>query len=775
MSTQSLDELFRAVEASHGQYLRNLRTLLDSLPSAERERTDPRTANILQPSPLLRPSHSPVQSPVQSPTLLFDATFQSTLRRARQSTLSEPIEKRQLPHGTERKHVPASIHSELDVEYLPLLDVLGPRGGGSSDSSLALAASKPIERVSWTDGQLLRHLKRFNFTGGAAIALADVIKRRSDIDESQDFETFAAYENKGYVSSTFELYDVDKGGSPRPVGKQPDRRTRDAAAGAAAVAVISPSQIVDAPTVWNALKEIHADGQAVGLVTILQEPSALMLGALHMTMSPYFDMSELLDHLITDHENKGKTTAHVHRAFARDTPPSSLRQRSFFFVFKYYTVVGEDLEPAPFQKYDKRPEERRSRDHIDVSECSSILALSLSGPPRQSVKQTRRREGPQEGFLFDTFAPWHLLSIQSFPDDEHTLRGGDAEAHKNFPSGPYAFLDALVTEYRDATKRNAALHARIAKLITPPTEFMFDVRLRDKLLFEDKNFTYIRRYFWAYNTLGVINEGLRAMLAAYHDNFPDDFWEGRHPTLWPHPAPESAEGRSYRDKMAVLRSDLERACRDLETVHGKNAATRKEIENLRDQLFSGSSIKESRRAIEQGDNIKILTLASMVFLPLTFVTSVFGITEFTIPAEDWRFPVTMVCVCVPFVVLLILLQTRAGYSLAKHALAALAWPFRSFVNSGAEEPLFPPTASVHAAEVKPRRKRRLTSRRPPAPHASQPKQQQQQQQEGLDAGQRPWTSWSPWWRKRRRRRRRSNMSKDERERGKGDDSVFGQV
>lgn len=345
-----------------------------------------------------------------------------------------------------------------------------------------------------------------------------------------------------------------------------------------------------------------------------------MLGALHMTMRPYFDMTELLNHFITDHENNGKTTAHVHRAFAKDASPSHLRQRSFFFVFKYYTVVGEGLEPPPFQKYDKRPADRRSKDHIDIAECSSILALSLSGPPRQSVKQTRRREGPQEGFLFDTFAPWHLLSIQSFPDDEHTLRGGDAEAHKNFPSGPYAFLDALVTEYRDATKRNLALHARIAKLITPPTDFMFDARLRDKLLFEDKHFTYIRRYFWAYNTLGVVNEGLRAMLAAYRETFPDDFWEGRHQTLWPHPAPESPEGAVYRDKMVLLRSDLERACRDLETVHAKNAATRKEIENLRDQLFSGSSIKESRRAIEQGDNIKVLTLGSMVFLPLTFVT-----------------------------------------------------------------------------------------------------------------------------------------------------------
>ncbi|KAK1979665.1 hypothetical protein LZ30DRAFT_596412 [Colletotrichum cereale] len=734
MSTQTPEELLRAVEASHEQYLRSLRSLHESLASAVRERSEQRTASsTLSPSPRL--SHSPYQSPFQSPVISTETTFPSTTQRGRRSTLSEQIEKRPLPNNAETKHIPASIHSELDVEYLPLLDVTVPRGASSSDGSLAPSVSKLIKRVAWTDDQLLRHLKYFDFTGGAAIGLADVIKRQSEIDENADFATFAAYESQGYVSSTFELYDVDKEGVPRPVGKQLDGQLR----GAASDVIPSLSQIVDAPTVWNALKGIHADGQAVGLVTILQEPSPLMLGALHMTMVPYFDMTELLDHFITDHGNNGKTTAHVHRAFARDPSPRHLRQRSFFFVFKYYTVVGEGLEPAPYQKYDKRPADRRARDHIDIAECSSILALSLSGPPRQSVKQTRRREGPQEGFLFDTFAPWHLLSIQSFPDDEHTLRGGDAEARKNFPSGPYAFLDALVTEYRDATKRNLALHARIAKLITPPTEFMFDARLRDKLLFEDKHFTYIRRYFWAYNTLGVVNEGLRAMLAAYRDTFPDDFWEGRHQTLWPHPSPDSPEGGAYRDKMAPLRSDLERACRDLETVHAKNAATRKEIENLRDQLFSGSSIKESRRAIEQGDNIKVLTLGSMVFLPLTFVTSVFGITEFTIPPHDWRFAVTMVCVCVPFILALILLQTRAGYSLARHTFAALAWPFRRFMDDGSGDRT-PPAVAIPATEVRPSRKRRLTIRKPPQP--PQPPAREKHQ-EGARSGLGSWLSWSP--------------------------------
>lgn len=197
---------------------------------------------------------------------------------------------------------------------------------------------------------------------------------------------------------------------------------------------------------------------------------------------------------------------------------------------------------------------------------------------------------------------------------------------------------------------------------------MFDRRLRDKLLFEDKHFTYIRRYFWAYNTLAVINTGLAAMVAAYANTFTPDFWSGTHPLLWPHPSspPSSPEAAAHRQQhLLPLRAELEKAVADVSAIIKRNERTRKEVENLRDQLFSGSSIKESRRAIDQGDNIQILTMISMIFLPLTFVTSVFGITEFTISPTDWRFALTMVLVCVPFMAVVVLLQTNGFTFLAR--------------------------------------------------------------------------------------------------------------
>lgn len=186
-----------------------------------------------------------------------------------------------------------------------------------------------------------------------------------------------------------------------------------------------------------------------------------MLASIHLVMQNHFDMDELFRHLISP---PGKTTAHV---LNRAVEPNPTHQRSFFFVFKYYTVVGEGLMPAPWQQYDHRPPDAKSPDHIDITECSSILALSLGGEPVRAVPLRRgRRKGSTVGVLYDTFAPFQLLNIQCFPDHIHSEN--ESVRKPRYYSGPYVFLNRLVAEYRDATKRYLQLNDRIRKLITPP-------------------------------------------------------------------------------------------------------------------------------------------------------------------------------------------------------------------------------------------------------------------------------------------------------------------
>lgn len=146
---------------------------------------------------------------------------------------------------------------------------------------------------------------------------------------------------------------------------------------------------------------------------------------------------------------------------------------------------------------------------------------------------------------------------------------------------------------------------------------MFNAKLRDNLLFEDAQFTYSRRYFWAFQTLGIMNNGIKSMVDSYEDTFTDDVWAGKHKYLWPMVEEESARAIYWRKRMAALRKDFEKEIQALKTIAEENNERRKEIRTLRDQLFSGTSVLESRKSVEmasitiqQGHNIKLLTLVS---------------------------------------------------------------------------------------------------------------------------------------------------------------------
>jgi hypothetical protein len=210
---------------------------------------------------------------------------------------------------------------------------------------------------------------------------------------------------------------------------------------------------------------------------------------MHFALSGDFDMDEIYSHLTTFDGNGGRTSAYMSRAYITadvssslgpgpaPEPPSptaivpSIHQRTFFFVFKYYAVVAKCHTSAPWERFDRRPNHRRSSNHIDIAECNSILALSLSGDiMRTVVRRQRRGKSKQEGCLLDTFGPWTLLNIQSFPDEDHTDRG--ESTGQELVNGPYAFLDALLVEYRDAVTRNNKLHEEIASLVTPPVRFL---------------------------------------------------------------------------------------------------------------------------------------------------------------------------------------------------------------------------------------------------------------------------------------------------------------
>jgi hypothetical protein len=101
-----------------------------------------------------------------------------------------------------------------------------------------------------------------------------------------------------------------------------------------------------------------------------------------------------------------------------------------------------------------------------------------------------------------------VLQLECFPDWKHST--DVFEAGHRYLNGPEAFLHALLAEYRDARKRYEEIYKRITHLVTPPLGFIFDETLRDQRLFEDRSFTWIRRYFYAHQTVSFHTTTARA-------------------------------------------------------------------------------------------------------------------------------------------------------------------------------------------------------------------------------------------------------------------------
>ncbi|KAK0788103.1 hypothetical protein LTS16_023753 [Friedmanniomyces endolithicus] len=73
-----------------------------------------------------------------------------------------------------------------------------------------------------------------------------------------------------------------------------------------------------------------------------------------------------------------------------------------------------------------------------------------------------------------------------------------------------------------------------------------------------------------------------------------------------------------------------------------------------------TGIENTGITIKQGHNIRLLTLVSIFFLPLTFVTSVFGMTNMPTERHYWTFGIATATICIPFFVLLGSLNSTRG-------------------------------------------------------------------------------------------------------------------
>ncbi|KPI43435.1 uncharacterized protein AB675_7171 [Cyphellophora attinorum] len=521
----------------------------------------------------------------------------------------------------------------LDGAGKKITSLYSAEDSSDSEDGESYYANEPLSEALFTEEDLREHIRRHDWNHYEQLIFGP-LKRSSRL--YSPVSLFADGEHTSDADhTTADIYEVGEDGAPL------QRSRSDVVHGDLAA--------------WDVIRATNADKtrkQAVGRIIVLREPSPLLYGALHLAMSKHFDMDSIYQMLISDQQ---RTKAYVSGANHSD----HRHQRSLVFCFKYHTLVGDNREPLEWQNHDDELHEKE--DHIPISTCSAV-------PPHPQAEHSH---------VYDPFAPWHVITVQNFPDWNSSMDLHETNHH--YVNGPDAFLVTLLHEYRDAAKRFRELAAKVTHFTMPARKAMFDDRLRDELLFESGDFVFTRRYFWASQTLGILSEEVDAMVNTYRDTFTDEVWAGEHRTLFPGAASTSARFANWRKKMVHTRKQFDAVITTLLSIQRTINKEQKEIKNLREWLFSGTSVQESRQAVkqalitvEQGYNIKLLTLVTIFFLPLMFVTGVFGMTNMP-PEDDFVPAIAMACgVCLPTYLLIAVINKPEAF---QKGVAWLLWPW----------------------------------------------------------------------------------------------------
>jgi hypothetical protein len=339
--------------------------------------------------------------------------------------------------GRTRRNTQVSV-LDTDSVRKPSL-YTGEEDSAESEDDESFFVQDTLPPESFVEEDLNHHIRTYQFEPHAQAILEEILKNPQNLDKASliPAETGVSQEHAAYHHAN--VYEVGTDGSALAYHTE----TKD------------PSQAI-----WKSLSNTNADRtrqrKAAGKIIILREPSALLFGAAHLTMNNHFDMDQLF-RLLAD---RTQTKAYMKGCLKGDPR----QQRSFVYSFKYHCIVGGPCKPKAWQTSDS--DLTSSRDHIPISACSSIVALSLSGKPTNTLKRRCRKANIIVGQIFDPFAPWRVLSIQCFPDWETTV--DVHEQNRHYVNGIEAFLVTVLAEYKDAQKRLREINERIVQLVTPP-------------------------------------------------------------------------------------------------------------------------------------------------------------------------------------------------------------------------------------------------------------------------------------------------------------------
>lgn len=517
---------------------------------------------------------------------------------------------REMPVVTELPSTFLEGREETDRCFLE--DYPTNTGRVERNDDISYYAPAPLQSQTYNVDGLLQHLQSYQWTACAKKLIPDIVRNPLRLSRSTLFSSCAAWtSDSGSPGREHQVFDVYADGVPLPA----NTGVHPALLGGCEY----PS---NALMFWEAINQINKDTwsgryrhNAVGRISILlyRDLGPILLGAEHYTMNSDFDMDEIF-HCISD---RGSTAAYMHRVFDSD----DRRRRTFIFNFQYLTFIGGDSQSTSSQTPDRQGEARKHG--VPLARCGAVVALSLGGPPWRAINPERRAVfSTRNGYAYDPFGPWHVLNIQCHSDRRSST--DSRHATKHYANGVEAFLTTVIGEYYDALTRLETVYNEIASLIAVPMDLIFDNSLLDRLLYDDDEYTLLRRYYWAMTVLDLQEVSITAMVEAYESSFPDEVWEGQHETLWPLNNKMIGVREFYTRRISGLRIQFELRVSKLRGLLQKHKDLHASIYRLREQMYIWTTIFESRRSarngettVQQGHNIKMLTLDSIFFLPLT--------------------------------------------------------------------------------------------------------------------------------------------------------------
>ncbi|KAK9420140.1 hypothetical protein SUNI508_06668 [Seiridium unicorne] len=252
---------------------------------------------------------------------------------------------------------------------------------------------------------------------------------------------------------------------------------------------------------------------------------------------------------------------------------------------------------------------------FSITESRTALAISLS-----------QREGQKGAYM--------MVALADTPPEprksHHSLhsRAWKQLENSNIHAG-LAMLQAWVYEYQDIWVHDwTELLVRVDRSFKLEIRDVLDHNSRKRLMFDDSHLRRSAYYFGVLQLLGIFTQwiqetidDLALTISSHNEWMPEPYWV---------PLPGSSELLATEDekvkenwrKLAERQRGM--ALPLLERIKKKT----EEVTSLRDGLFSAQSVREATKSKEINQYLLVFTVATILYLPPTFVTTFYGMNLF---------------------------------------------------------------------------------------------------------------------------------------------------